>query len=296
MNRIKYLIISMRPKQWIKNLFVIAALFFSKNMMDVSIVLRVSFAFVIFCLFSSSVYLINDILDLEKDKSHPKKSSRPLASGLLSTKISLLSSLILLSVAIIGSLFLNRGLLVVGLIYWLINLFYTLYLKNLVIIDVICIAIGFVLRVVAGGIAVEVPSSHWVLATTIFLSLFLGFAKRRGEIALSFDSSLMPQEQKTRPVLKNYTILLLDQFLVICATASIMSYALFSLSEYAFERFGTHNLIYTIPFVVFGVFRYLYLIHTSDYYEDPTQTLFIDKPLILNIVLWIICVVFIIYK
>ncbi|MCK5305937.1 MAG: decaprenyl-phosphate phosphoribosyltransferase [Candidatus Omnitrophica bacterium] len=291
MNEIKYLMISMRPKQWIKNLFVIAALFFSKNMMDVSIVTRALCAFAIFCLFSSSIYLINDILDLEKDKNHPKKSSRPLASGLLSTRVSLLGSLILLSAAVTGSLFLDSRLLVVGLAYWFINLFYTLYLKNLVIIDVICIAIGFVLRIVAGGIAVKVPSSHWVLTTTIFLSLFLGFSKRRGEIALS----LIPQKQTSRPVLKNYNILLLDQFLVICATLSIMSYALFSLSDYAFERFGTHSLIYTIPFVVFGVFRYLYLIYTSDYYEDPTETLFIDKPLIFNIILWIILVICIVY-
>lgn len=290
MNKIKYLIISMRPKQWIKNFFVIAPLFFSQKMMDILIVTRVFFAFVLFCLFSSSVYLVNDIIDLEKDKRHPKKSKRPLASGLLSIKTSLLSSLILLSIAIIGSLFLDKRILLVGLIYWFINLFYTLYLKNLIIVDVMCIAIGFVLRIAAGGFAIEIPSSHWTLATVIFLSLFLGFTKRRGEIALS----LMPQEQVSRPVLKNYSILLLDQFLVICATASIMSYALFTLSDYAFKKFGTHNLIYTIPFVIFGIFRYLFLIQSSERYESPTETLYSDRPLIINILIWLIACVFII--
>ena len=291
MNEVKYLMISMRPKQWIKNLFVIAPLFFSKNMMDISIVIRALWAFVIFCLFSSSIYLINDVLDLEKDKNHPKKSSRPLASGLLSIKISLLSSLILVFAAIIGSLFLDKRLLLVGLSYWFVNLFYTLYLKKLVIIDVICIAIGFVLRVVAGGIAVKIPSSHWTLATVIFLSLFLGFAKRKGELALCLTS----QEQVSRPVLNNYSILLLDQFLVICAAASIMSYSLFSLSDYAFRKFGTHNLIYTIPFVIFGIFRYLFLVQSSGNYENPTEVLYSDRLLIANILIWLIACVFIIW-
>jgi len=292
MDKLRYLIISLRPKQWIKNLFVIAPLFFSKKLIDPSIVTRVLFAFALFCLFSSSIYLINDIIDLERDKNHPKKSKRPLAKGLLSVRISLLGSLVLLSIAIIGSFILDKRFLLVGLFYWFINLFYSYTLKYLVIIDVICIAIGFVLRVVAGGIAAEVLSSHWILTTTIFLSLFLGFAKRKEEFAISLKS----YGQTSRPVLKEYSNSIIDQFLVICATATIISYTLFTLSDYAFQRFGTYNLIYTIPLVIFGIFRYLYLTEFSDFYENSTEILLTDKSLIFNILFWIICVVFIIYK
>jgi len=288
----KYLIISLRPKQWIKNLIVIAPLFFSKRMMDVDIVIKVLFAFVLFCLFSSSVYLINDILDKEKDKFHPQKSKRPVAMGLLSREVGSLSALVLLLSAVIGSFFLDKRFLAVGLCYWSINLFYSLYLKHVVIVDVMCIAIGFVLRVMAGGIAVEVPSSHWMLTTTIFLSLFLGFTKRKGELALFLQS----KDQASRDVLKSYNMQILDQFLAISATASIMSYALFTLSDYALQRFGTHNLVYTIPFVIFGIFRYFYLLHFSKDLENPIEIPLKDIALVLDIIFWIIFVVVIIYQ
>lgn len=157
--------------------------------------------------------------------------------------------------------------------------------------DVLCIAVGFVLRVVAGGIAVGTPSSPWILTTTLFLSLFLGFAKRRGEIVLLKAAPKPP----ARSVLRQYHVQRLDHFLVICATASIVFYALFTLSDYAINKFGTHNLVYTIPFVIFGVFRYFYLIYFSDSYEDPTETLLTDKALGINIILWIFCLIFIIY-
>jgi len=286
-----YLFISMRPKQWVKNLFVVAPLFFSKKMMEPVVVVEVALGFCLFCLFSSSVYFINDIIDLESDKNHSKKSKRPLASGLLSRKAGAVVSPLMLAAAVAGSLVIGKWFLLAGAVYWCINVCYALFLKRFVIVDVFCIAVGFVLRVVAGGIAVGVISSYWILTTTIFLALFLGFAKRRGEIAL-FPG---PSGRLSRPVLRQYSVQLLDQFLVICATASIMSYALFTLSDYAFERFGTHNLFFTIPFVVFGVLRYFYLIHFSDYYENPTEVLFTDKALIVDIFLWVVCVIFIIY-
>jgi 4-hydroxybenzoate polyprenyltransferase len=292
MEILKYLVISLRPKDWIKNFFVIAPLFFSKKMMDISILTRVLFGFILFCLFSSSIYLLNDIIDVGKDTYHPKKSKRPLASGKISAATLLFISFALLFCSVVGSYLLDERFLVVALLYWFINVFYTLHLKHLAIIDVICIAIGFVLRVIAGGMLVNVPSSHWILTTTIFLSLFLGFSKRRGEIALSIVYS----DKSSRPVLEKYSISLLDQFLIICATASIMSYTLFTVSDYAFKRFGTHNLIYTIPFVIYGIFRYLYLIGFTEYYESPTETLLTDKMLIVNILLWIICVILIVYK
>jgi 4-hydroxybenzoate polyprenyltransferase len=288
---LRYVLVSLRPRQWVKNLFVVAPLFFSKQMADLTIVVRVLAAFALFCLFSSSIYLINDVIDLEKDKKHPEKSRRPLASGLLSVRTAIAAATLLLALAATGSFCLDKRLLLVGAIYWSVNLLYAFSLKHFVIIDVICIATGFVLRVVAGGIAVQVPSSHWILTTTIFLSLFLGFGKRKGEIALSVGCS----NDDSRPVLRNYSVQLLDQFLVVCATASIMSYALFALSDYTFARFGTRNLVYTTPFVIFGIFRYFYLIEFTNFYENPTEALFTDRPLMLSILLWVACVVTIIY-
>jgi 4-hydroxybenzoate polyprenyltransferase len=287
----RYLFISLRPKQWVKNLLVIAPLFFSKKMMDVSVIARVILAFILFCMFSSSIYLLNDLLDRDKDRRHPKKSKRPVARGLVSFKECLLTSFLLLVLTVAISLFLGESFLFIGLAYWSINLLYSVYLKQLVIIDVMCIAIGFVLRVMAGGIAVGVPASHWMLTTIIFLSLFLAFTKRRGELALF----LKAEDGVSRPVLKNYNMQILDQFLVITATASIMSYALFTLSDYATVRFGTKNLVFTIPFVIFGIFRYFYLIHFSRDNENPIEVAFSDLSMVINILLWVIASVFIIY-
>lgn len=288
----KYLAISLRPKQWVKNFLVITPLFFSKRMMEVTIIARVALAFVLFCIFSSSIYLLNDILDKDKDKTHPKKSKRPFARGLVSFKACLVTSFLLFLLGVTGSFLLSENFLFIALAYWSINLIYSLYLKQLVIIDVMCIAIGFVLRVMAGGIAVEVPSSHWMLTTIIFLSLFLAFTKRKGELALFLKS----ENAESRPVLKNYNMQILDQFLVICATGSLMSYALFTLSDYATMRFGSQNLVYTIPFVIFGIFRYFYLVNFSHKdYENPIEMVFTDSSMVINILLWIIASVFIIY-
>jgi len=287
----KYLLISLRPKQWVKNVLVIAPLFFSKRMMDFSVIAKVILAFLLFCLFSSSIYLLNDALDKDKDRKHPKKSKRPIARGLVSLKLCLSSSFLLLLLGVGGSLLLGEGFLFIGLAYWSINLLYSVYFKQLVIIDVMCIAIGFVLRVMAGGIAVGVPSSHWMLTTIIFLSLFLAFTKRKGELALFMKAS----DGVSRPVLKNYNMQILDQFLVISATASIMSYTLFTLSDYAAVRFGSKNLVFTIPFVIFGVFRYFYLVNFSGDNENPIEVAFTDLILVVNILLWIIVSIFIIY-
>jgi 4-hydroxybenzoate polyprenyltransferase len=292
MDELKALIISLRPGQWIKNSFVVAPLLFSKKITDIPTTTRVLYGFILFCLFSSSIYLINDVIDLKNDRNHPTKNKRPLAQGTLSVKISLLSSGVLLCIAIIGSFTLDRAFFILCLVYWFSNLFYSLVSKNFVIFDVFCISFGFVLRVIAGGVLVRVYSSHWILTSTVFLSLFLGFAKRRKEAVL-FS---MSNEKKSRPVLKDYSIQLIDQFLVISATASIISYAMFTLSGYAFEKFGTHNLIYTIPFVIFGILRYLYLIESFDSYESPTEAIFRDKILVFNIILWVVCLAFIIYR
>jgi len=285
----KEFIISLRPKEWIKNLFVVIPLFFSNNIGNIPIVFNTIIAFLMFCLFSSSVYLINDIIDLERDKIHPKKNKRPLAAGRLSKKTVIFGSIIFLAFAVLGSAKIDINFLYLGLLYWFINLFYSLFIKHLIILDVICISIGFILRVIAGGIVVRVSPSHWILLTTLFLSLYLGFAKRRGEIVLCHREIGVQH----RPVLESYTINSIDQFLFISATCTIMSYILFTVSEYVFKRFGTYNLVYTIPFVIFGIFRYLYLIKSSETYDSPTEILYQDKPLGINIIIWLIVCIFI---
>lgn len=287
----RYFIIALRPRHWVKNFFVIAPLFFSKRMFELGVVSRTLLFFILFCLLSSSVYLINDIIDKEQDRKHPKKSKRPLPLGLLSVKVAFWGAVVLFLIVASGSFFLDKRFFIVGMVYWGMNLAYTLLLKQIVIVDVICLALGFVLRVIAGGIAVEVYSSPWILVTTFFLSLFLGFAKRRSELTVYPEF----KGDESRSMLEYYNIKILDKFLTICATASIMSYALFTLAGYTLQRFGTHQLVYTIPFVVYGVFRFSYLVYFADY-ENPTDTLFSDKALMLNLLTWVITVVFIIYK
>lgn len=286
----KQFLISLRPKQWIKNFFVVAPLFFSQNLHDISIVFHVIIAFFIFCIFSGIVYLLNDIIDLEIDRKHPKKSKRPLAAGLITKNTVAIVAVFLMIVSIFGSLWLGNRFLYVGLSYLLLNIFYSLLIKNVVILDVISIAIGFALRLVAGGIVVEVPASHWSLMSTIFLALFLGFGKRKGEI-------LLLQKyvgESTRSVSKKYSIQLLDQFILISAAGAIMSYSLSTVSEHAFTRFGTYNLIYTTPFVLFGIFRYLFLVQHGEMGDSPTETLYFDKTLMATIALWIVSIIVII--
>lgn len=285
-----YLLISLRPKQWVKNLFVVVPLFFSKNLGDISVVFHVLIAFVLFCLFSGSIYLLNDVVDLERDRGHQKKCRRPIAAGLISKRTALLSAGILAVISICGSLWLDIDFLFIGLIYLFINLAYIFFVRDLILLDVMFIASGFVLRVIAGGIVVNVPSSHWILMSTIFLALFLGFTKRRGEHAL-LKEALSKQH---RPVLREYNIQLLDQFLVISATAAIISYSLYTVSDYALERFGTYNLVYTTPFVMFGIFYYLFLVQTEGLGDSPTEVLFTDKTLLVTIGLWLIAVTLII--
>ncbi len=287
MSKVKYFIAVLRPNHWVKNFFVIIPVIFSKKIGDLHTDFSVLMAFVLFCLASGSVYIFNDLLDVKNDSSHPIKSKRPLASGKITSTEATIEGATVLSVGLLGSFSLNYNFGIVVLIYVTLNLLYTLYLKHIVIIDVLCIAAGFVLRVVAGGIIVEVPSSPWIIMSTLFIAMFLGFSKRRGELSVNNAAPV------TRPVLSSYNEHMIDQFLIISATGALMAYTLFTVSDYAFKRFGTHNLIYTTPFVIYGIFRYYYLIH-SKRIENPTDILYSDLPMILNIFLWVATVLFII--
>ncbi len=282
--KFKHYLAALRPQQWIKNLFVVLTLFYAKQDVTPSLILQVIVAFGIFCLYSSSVYLINDCIDRERDRRHPVKRKRPVAAGLVSIRQAIAASLVLLVLALLGSIKLGGYFLLAGVAYWVINLCYSLFIKKVVILDVIVIAVGFVLRVAAGGfvVGVGVPPSAWILLSTFFLALFLGFGKRRAEIASIGGASRETRES----VLELYSVQLLDGFLVITATAAIMCYSLFTVSGYAVERFSTTRLIYAVPFVVFGILRYLFLVQRMDQGEDPGRTL-LDGQLLVAGVLWL---------
>ncbi|RJO65940.1 MAG: decaprenyl-phosphate phosphoribosyltransferase [Myxococcales bacterium] len=286
---LKSLVVSLRPKQWVKNLILYAPLVFSRNFFEWNQTLKVTLGVGVFCLLAGSVYLLNDIVDREKDRLHPLKSKRPLASGALSAKTAWAAFFLLAGAGAAagfasGTLF---GVLALG--YFALNVAYSFYLKHVVIIDVMVIAIGFVMRVLAGAAIIEVPATPWLLMCTILLALFLGFAKRRHELVLLNDSA-----DGHRRVLEHYTPYFLDQMMPVVSAATVMSYALYTISPETVAHFGTSKLIYTIPFVLYGIFRYLYLVHLREQGGSPTHAFLSDKPLLINVLLWLAACILII--
>ncbi len=280
----------MRLHQWIKNFFIFAALIFSGHLFISHDVAVTIFGFFFFSFVASSVYIINDISDLEKDKLHPEKSARPLPSGKLRMGTAIVAAIALLIAGIAGSFWLSPSFCLIGLVYLVINLAYSFGMKNLVILDVMTISAGFVLRVVGGAVLINVPTSEWLLICTMLLSLFLGFNKRRHELTL-----LESRADDHRSVLQFYSPYFLDQMIGIVTASTVMSYALYTISEETVKKFGTKHLIYTVPFVLYGIFRYLYLVHKRNEGGNPTKLAVSDKPLLINIILWIVTASFIIY-
>ena len=277
---IKAIILSMRPKQWTKNLFVFAGLLFTLDSHhQIADYIKVALAFVMFCILSGVVYLINDILDVEHDRKHSAKSKRPIAAGRLSVKAAWAAAGVLLPVGVAGSFAVNTQLGEVALLYVGLLTAYSLFLKNIVILDVMTIAAGFVLRAVAGAVAIQVEMSPWLLICTILIALFLGLAKRRGEL-----SGLREEAANHRAILAQYSMPLLDQLIGITAASTIIAYALYTF----FSETGQAHpyMIATLPFVIYGVFRYLMLIHQSSDSASPELLLLKDKPLQVDIGLW----------
>jgi 4-hydroxybenzoate polyprenyltransferase len=273
---------AMRPKQWVKNLILFAPLIFSFNIRDTEKIMEAAAAFGVFCLLSSAVYLFNDVADRKNDRQHPIKKTRPIASGALSVVTALVVSGVLLVVAFTGAALLNHAFLIAASIYLVNNLLYTFRIKHVVLVDVGSIALGFVVRVIAGTMVIGVEASEWLIMCTILLAFFLGFAKRRHELVLLGEAN-----SNHRQVLGDYSRELLDQLIMISAACALVSYAIYTVSEKAVTSFGTTNMIYTVPFVLYGLFRYLYLIHLKDRGGDPTKVLLTDGPLIFNVVLWL---------
>lgn len=281
----------MRPHQWAKNLFVLAPVVFAGDLVHSEMLYRALLAFAAFCAASSAVYLINDLRDREADRQHPTKRHRPIAAGSLPPTVAVVAALALVAGALGLGWYLSAATAVILGAYAALNLGYSLGLKQVVIVDVMIIAVGFVLRVLGGGAAVAVPVSRWLTLCTIFLALFLALSKRRHEIVLLGRGAIAQ-----RRVLESYSPAFLDQMINVVTASAVVSYALYATSPETAARFDTDALVYTLPLVLFGIFRYLYLIYQApDERKNPTEALLLDPPFILNMILWGIVVIAIIY-
>ncbi|MFC2134893.1 decaprenyl-phosphate phosphoribosyltransferase [Bacteroidota bacterium] len=278
-----------RVHHWIKNLFVFVPLIFAKLLFEVEYVVQVLLAFLAFSIVSSMVYVVNDLFDIESDKLHPKKKFRPLASGKISKDKANVVVGILAVLFILAMQMFNWQFNVVLISYVVLNILYTLMLKNIVIIDIISIGAGFMLRVIGGAYVIDVYVSNWLILTALFISLFLAVMKRRAEIAIVMN------ENDTRKVLQDYSLGFIDQIATISSGAVIICYALYSVSDRAIEAFNTDKLIFTVIFVIFGIFRYMYLVHKKSHGESSIEIMISDLPMLLNILFYFITITLIIY-
>ena len=283
LNTAKLIWVSSRPRQWTKNLFVLAVLLFSKNLFNYSLAWRVFLGFFLFSLLTSSVYILNDIVDIKEDRRHPQKKNRPLPSGKLKVSTAFIFTLFTLALSFGLSFYLDTifGLLLLG--YLILNLVYTKCLKHVVILDVFCIAAGFLLRVIAGAVLIDVEVSTWLLICTLVLALFLGFSKRRHELVILGTESV-----NHKRVLAEYNVHFLDMMIGTLTASTVMSYALYTISDETIRKFNTEKLILTIPFVLYGIFRYLYLVYHKAEGGNPIQNILLDIPLIISVGLWVV--------
>ncbi len=279
-----------RPTQWLKNGIVLAALVFAGELRDTFKLQQGLLAMVLFCLLSSAVYTFNDLIDRDKDRLHPAKKDRPLASGRLSAGPAVGFGLILTALGLAGAWTVNWYFFIAAICFVLFNLVYSLFLKNIVILDAMSVGISFVIRAYAGALAIDVPASEWLLINTLLLALFLSFGKRRHELILLEEGATAH-----RKILSHYSPYLLDQCIGVTTASVVVMYMLYSFSTEVMDKLGTHNLFLTIPFVIYGVFRYLYLIHKQAEGGSPTRVLITDRPILLTVTLWLLTVLVILY-
>jgi 4-hydroxybenzoate polyprenyltransferase len=277
-----------RPHQWIKNGFVLIGLVFSRNWLDLELVSSVALAFSAFCAVASAVYVFNDLLDVESDRKHPTKCLRPIASGRLSLEHARVGGVCLLLIGMALAFLASPMVAILIAGYALLNLAYTLKLKQIVIVDVFVISVGFMLRLLVGTIGVGIPPSSWLVLCGMTTTLFLGFAKRRAElIACEVNGT------QARKVLLHYRPEVLDQFLSITAGATVLTYALYTVSAETISLHRTDKLIYTVPFVLYGIFRYVYLLHGHGQGQDTSRDLLTDKHLLFVVSAWLSVTAFI---
>ncbi len=277
----------LRPKHWIKNLLLAAPMVFAFAYTLENLV-RLLMAILAFCALSSAVYVINDIADRESDRHHPKKRLRPIAAGKISVKAALAVGVGLFALGLGVAALVGVKVLAVAVVYAVMNLAYSMWLKHVPILDVMIVALGFVIRVMAGAYAIRVPLSHWILLCTFFGALFIAFGKRKDEMGLPAD-----EKQKHRKSATEYTDRFIDQMLALSAGIAVVFYAFYTIDPEVVKRFGTQRLVYTTPIVVFGVLRYYYLLYNRNEGGDPVQLAVSDRPLILCLAVWIGSVVFI---
>jgi len=286
---LKDLIKSFRIKQWVKNGFLFAGLIFDEQLFNTKPLFHTIIGFILFNLITSSVYLINDLFDIEVDRLHPEKKNRPIAAGRISKRTAITIALILISAAAVGAYYLSFNFFLICLIYFFTNLLYSKWLKHIPILDVLIISLGFVLRVAAGISLITVERfSPWLFVVTTLLALFLGFGKRRAELLL-----FAQETQKRRAVLDGYTLAFLDQLITIVSSATIIAYSLYTFSAPGLP--DNYSMMLTIPFVMYGIFRYLYLIQVKESGGAPEETLFHDFPLQINVLLYALCVLILFY-
>jgi 4-hydroxybenzoate polyprenyltransferase len=279
----KDILISMRPKQWYKNLIIFIGIVFSINLLNFNLWINVISAFVVFCLLSGSIYIINDYSDINKDLNHPKKCKRPIASGRLKKSYALVFSVISIVIALLIAYSVNTPLLLISLIFFGLQLLYSLFLKEIIIVDILVISVGFVIRAIAGSLAITVLVSPWLIICTFLLALFLALGKRKHELILLKDKA-----SNHRKILESYSEDMLDQMTNITTSVLIMSYSLYT--------FFTQNIymMTTIPLAFYGIFRYMFLIHRTDVGGEP-EMLFKDKGMVISIIIWIALIIGILY-
>src|SRR5688572_1110135 len=280
---------SVRPRQWVKNLFVFAAVIFSQRLFTPALWSAIE-AFLIFCALSGAMYLFNDVADRDKDRLHPRKRERPVAAGALSPRAAVVAGVLLLVAALVAAARLSPALLAVGAGYVVLLTAYSVRLKHIVIVDVIVVACGFVLRAVAGAVAVDVEISGWLLICTVQIALFLALGKRRHEYL-----TLEGEAARHRPILAEYSAGLLDQMIAVVTASTVTAYALYTMSPETVAKFHTHWLPVTLPFVLYGIFRYLYLLYRKELGGNPSEVVLNDRPLLINAVCWIAAVLIILY-
>jgi len=290
MQHLRALWTSLRPSQWVKNLLVFAALVFGHKAGDPTAVSQAAIAFLLFCAAASGIYLLNDIRDRESDQLHPLKLTRPIASGALPVSIAGTASFVLILGACLGSRWLGNAFSLTLIGFVVLQFAYTFALKRIVIIDVFAVALGFVLRAAGGASAIRVEMSSWLLVCSLTLALFLALAKRRHEVILLEDKA-----EEHRASLSQYSPYFLDQLIGVVTAATVMAYALYTLSPDTVVKFGTHRLVFTLPFVLYGVFRYLYLVHQKQGGANPTRMFLTDPALLVNTALWLAMSALIVY-
>ena len=281
---------SLRPRQWVKNLFVFGGLLFGQQLFYPPAVWAALAAFVVFCGLSGAIYLLNDVADRDKDRLHPDKRMRPISSGRLSVRVALIAAAVLIVSGLAAAVWVSRPFALVALAYVVLLSAYSAWLKHVVIVDVLVVAIGFVLRAAAGALAIGVAISGWLLICTILLALFLALGKRRHEVLTLEESAA-----RHRPILAEYSAGLLDQMIAVVTASTVTAYALYTMSPETVAKFHTSLLPATLPFVLYGVFRYLYLLYHRQLGGNPSDMVVRDRALVLNTLLWLIVVLLIIY-